>query len=258
MAVQSHSPHQFALSARRGSPRVPAGLARRSWLRLHPKTRHTSCKPTARGDLMKRPVLRSLETVHSDEAQRYLKLAGGDELNAAIAIAVDRNKLDGTARAPDDMEIHHALFLLRRAQGIERAQLRHHAFRAEKAASRARRSVTRLREIYGSVNGGVHRCELLCPNRTMVGRRVVDVLEIGFARLDAIFFITSASLSPRRPCAYDRARRIVRVRQLVADLRERQRPRRWRRRPTSQGFLRGVVIAAEVAARKRVQAGTWG
>jgi len=67
---------------------------------------------------MKKPVLRSLETVHSDEAQLYLKWCGGDELSAAIAIAVDRNKLDGTARAPDDMEIHHALFLLRRAQGL--------------------------------------------------------------------------------------------------------------------------------------------
>jgi hypothetical protein len=67
---------------------------------------------------MKKPVLRGLETLHSDEAQHYLKWCGGDELSAAIAIAVDRNKLDGTARAPDDMEIHHALFLLRRAQGL--------------------------------------------------------------------------------------------------------------------------------------------
>ncbi len=67
---------------------------------------------------MKKPILRSLDTVQSDEATRYLKNAGGDELSAAMAIAVDRNKLDGTVRAPDEMEIHHALFLLRRARGL--------------------------------------------------------------------------------------------------------------------------------------------
>lgn len=91
---------------------------------------------------MKKPVLRSLDTVHADEATRYMKNAGNDELSAAVAIAIDRNKLDGTLRAPDEMEIHHALFLLRRARGLSapsyddmRLELKKRAAAARSAAA---------------------------------------------------------------------------------------------------------------------------
>jgi hypothetical protein len=70
------------------------------------------------GASMKRkPSIRSLETVSLDEAVAYLDHAGGDELSAAYAIAVDRARLDGSHAAPDDTEVHHALFLLCRARG---------------------------------------------------------------------------------------------------------------------------------------------
>ncbi len=52
-----------------------------------------------------------------DEAVAYIDHAGGDELNAAYALAWDRNRLDGSHSAPDEAEVHHALFLLCRARG---------------------------------------------------------------------------------------------------------------------------------------------
>jgi hypothetical protein len=55
--------------------------------------------------------------VSVDEAQAYLEHAGGDELDAAHTLAWDRNRLDGSIAAPDDAEVHHALFLLCRALG---------------------------------------------------------------------------------------------------------------------------------------------
>jgi hypothetical protein len=82
---------------------------------------------------MKRPTVRSLETVSLDEALAYLDAANGDELGAAFTLAQDRNRLDGSNAAPDEAEVHHALFLLRRARGMEapsfdlmRVQLRRH------------------------------------------------------------------------------------------------------------------------------------
>jgi hypothetical protein len=67
---------------------------------------------------MKRtPSINSLETVSFEEATAYLDHAGGDELDAACALAWDRNRLDGSGAAPDEAEIHHALFLLCRARG---------------------------------------------------------------------------------------------------------------------------------------------
>jgi hypothetical protein len=70
------------------------------------------------GEGMKRkPSIRSLENVSLDEAVAYLDHSSGDELNAAYALAVDRARLDGSHGAPDDVEVHHALFLLCRARG---------------------------------------------------------------------------------------------------------------------------------------------
>ena len=64
-------------------------------------------------------IITSLETVSLDEALAYLDSAEGDELSAAYALAVDRNLLDeGPAKEPDEAEVHHALFLLRRARGL--------------------------------------------------------------------------------------------------------------------------------------------
>lgn len=73
-----------------------------------------------RGDWMARyPVLRSLATVSLEEALAYLDNADGDELTAADNLARDRNRLEGSTSTPDETEIHHALFLLRRARGLD-------------------------------------------------------------------------------------------------------------------------------------------
>jgi len=69
------------------------------------------------GCMKRKPSVRSLDTVSLDEAMAYLDHEGGDELSAAHSLAWDRNRLDGSLVAPDDAEIHHALFLLCRAQG---------------------------------------------------------------------------------------------------------------------------------------------
>ena len=65
-------------------------------------------------------IIESLETVSLEEALGYLDTAEGDELAAATALAKDRNLLDGSSPGaqPDDAEVHHALFLLRRARGL--------------------------------------------------------------------------------------------------------------------------------------------
>jgi len=69
-------------------------------------------------DGMKRkPSVASLENVSFEEAVAYLEHANGDELDAARSLASDRNRLDGSHAAPDDAEVHHALFLLCRARG---------------------------------------------------------------------------------------------------------------------------------------------
>lgn len=67
--------------------------------------------------MKRKPSIKSLETVSIEEAQAYLEYASGDELDAAYALAWDRNRLDGTIAAPDEAEVHHALFLLCRARG---------------------------------------------------------------------------------------------------------------------------------------------
>lgn len=63
-------------------------------------------------------IIASLESVSLEEALAYLDSAEGDELAAAFALARDRNFLDGSGVDPDDAEVHHALFLLRRARGL--------------------------------------------------------------------------------------------------------------------------------------------
>lgn len=64
------------------------------------------------------PILTSLDNVSLEEALTYLDAAEGDELLAATSLARDRNLLDGGSGEPDDAEVHHALFLLRRARGL--------------------------------------------------------------------------------------------------------------------------------------------
>lgn len=63
-------------------------------------------------------IIESLEKVSLGEALAYLDSAEGDELSAAFALARDRNLLDGSNKEPDEAEVHHALFLLRRARGL--------------------------------------------------------------------------------------------------------------------------------------------
>ena len=67
--------------------------------------------------MKRKPSIGSLQTVSLDEALAYLEHVGGDELNAAYALAWDRNRLDGSIAAPDEAEVHHALFLMCRACG---------------------------------------------------------------------------------------------------------------------------------------------
>jgi hypothetical protein len=64
------------------------------------------------------PNIASLESVTLEEALAYLESAEGDELVAAYSLAKDRNVLEGSDADPDDAEVHHALFLLRRARGL--------------------------------------------------------------------------------------------------------------------------------------------
>ena len=70
-------------------------------------------------DLMKAPAIRSLDGVSLEEARAYIERAGGDELDAAFTLASDRNAFAGSMVAPDDFEIHHAFFLLRKARGMD-------------------------------------------------------------------------------------------------------------------------------------------
>ncbi len=68
---------------------------------------------------MRAPAIKSLDSVTLDEALAYLDAAEGDELSAAFALATHRNELGGSGEAPDDTEVHHALFLLRKARGLD-------------------------------------------------------------------------------------------------------------------------------------------
>jgi hypothetical protein len=70
------------------------------------------------GDDAGTPSVASLESLSLEEALAYLDSAEGDELSAAFALAKDRNLLDGDSGEPDEAEVHHALFLLRRARGL--------------------------------------------------------------------------------------------------------------------------------------------
>jgi hypothetical protein len=72
-----------------------------------------------RGDWMRTPAIKSLDRVSLEEALAYLDASDGDELGAAFALATHRNELYGSAEAPDDAEVHHALFLLRKARGLD-------------------------------------------------------------------------------------------------------------------------------------------
>ena len=74
-------------------------------------------KPTSAG-LGTRNIT-SLEPLTLEQALAYLDTAEGDELSAAFALAKDRSLLDGGTGEPDEAEVHHALFLLRRARGLE-------------------------------------------------------------------------------------------------------------------------------------------
>ncbi len=68
---------------------------------------------------MTTPAITSLEHVSLEEALAYLDASEGDELGAAFALATHRNELAGSSEAPDDAEVHHALFLIRKARGLD-------------------------------------------------------------------------------------------------------------------------------------------
>lgn len=72
-----------------------------------------------KGSRMRNPSVTSLDKVTLEEALSYIDAANGDELGAARTLAQDRNRLDGSISDPDETEVHHALFLLRRARGLD-------------------------------------------------------------------------------------------------------------------------------------------
>jgi hypothetical protein len=81
---------------------------------------YSSCQERSqRGDWMMTPAIKSLDRVSLEEALTYLDASDGDELGAAFALATHRNELGGSSEAPDDAEVHHALFLLRKARGLD-------------------------------------------------------------------------------------------------------------------------------------------
>jgi hypothetical protein len=81
---------------------------------------YTSCgERSQRGDWMTTPAIKSLDRVSLEEALAYLDASEGDELGAAFSLATHRNELGGSPEAPDDAEVHHALFLLRKARGLD-------------------------------------------------------------------------------------------------------------------------------------------
>jgi hypothetical protein len=94
---------------------------RNPWLRIGdgcPGAESFVSSVNQRGARMRGPAISSLATLTLDEALAYLDLAEGDEILAAFELARDRNHLDGDTSDPDDAEIHHALFMLRRARGL--------------------------------------------------------------------------------------------------------------------------------------------
>ncbi len=116
-------PLRRGADARRGGADYNAGVALALVYPLMWRAKLTegSLVPQPRGDegagMKRKPSIKSLENVSLDEAVAYLDHSSGDELNAAYALAVDRARLDGSHSAPDDAEVHHALFLLCRARG---------------------------------------------------------------------------------------------------------------------------------------------
>jgi len=68
---------------------------------------------------MHKTPLSNLHSLSTEQAQIYLDDHDGDELTAAYTLACDRNVLAGSGEPPDDTDVHHALFLMRRAFGKE-------------------------------------------------------------------------------------------------------------------------------------------
>ncbi len=66
---------------------------------------------------MMKPAIVSLTNLSPAEAVAYLEDCNDDELRAAMKLAADRVRFQGSSDEPDETEIHHALFLLRRARG---------------------------------------------------------------------------------------------------------------------------------------------
>ncbi len=101
-----------ATESRTAAPKANVGAGTRRSLQ-------TPSEESAKGvRRMSMIAIHTLESVSIAEAEAYLDLAKGDEIAAAYQLAVDRNELDGSSEPPDETEVHHALFLLRRAQGL--------------------------------------------------------------------------------------------------------------------------------------------
>ena len=63
-------------------------------------------------------IIRDVDSLSETEALQYLAACDGDEVSAATRLAADRCKLARVASPPDEADVHHAMFLLRKARGL--------------------------------------------------------------------------------------------------------------------------------------------
>ncbi len=101
---------------------------------------------------MKGFTIASIASLSELEARHYLRAAQGDELAAAVALAEDRNILDGSVEEPDDTEVHHALYLLRRTLGQDAP-----SFDAMRVELRRRKPVAEASSPRGASSPGAAR-----------------------------------------------------------------------------------------------------
>lgn len=63
-------------------------------------------------------IIRDVGSLSEAEALQYLDACEGDEVAAATLLASDRCSLARVAEPADEADVHHAMFLLRRARGL--------------------------------------------------------------------------------------------------------------------------------------------
>src|SRR5450631_1497521 len=95
---------QYRAAVARAHARNPTLEARLSARRAtsRPFKSFTATRRNGAGNPPMRPMLSDLTSFTPEQARAYLKAAKNDELTAAIALAQDRNALDGSPSIPPD------------------------------------------------------------------------------------------------------------------------------------------------------------